>query len=39
MGRRRNEFPVDITIEQRLYDDPAFHAAAPVRDETFDAAR
>lgn len=31
MGRRRNEFPVDIVLEQEFYDDPAFHAAAPVR--------
>ena len=27
MGRRRNEFPVDIDIEREFYDDPAFHAA------------
>lgn len=31
MGRRRNQFPVDIVLEEEFYDDPAFHAAAPVR--------
>ena len=37
MGRRRNEFPVDIDIEREFYDDPAFHAAAPVRARRIDS--
>ena len=37
MDRRRNEFPVDIDIEREFYDDPAFHAAAPVRARRIDS--
>ena len=37
MGRRRNDFPVDIDIEREFYDDPAFHAAAPVRARRIDS--